>query len=67
VVEHADDAADASLADPKMMKEMQARGIAVEGLFFANQGAHSCAKKASSGRRRSMWINYVPPASFRPV
>jgi ribonuclease HI len=28
---------------------------------LANQAAHSCANKASSERRRCLWLNYTPP------
>jgi hypothetical protein len=28
---------------------------------LANEAAHRCARKASSERRRCLWINYNPP------
>jgi hypothetical protein len=28
---------------------------------LANMAAHSCAHRASAARRRSVWINFVPP------
>jgi hypothetical protein len=28
---------------------------------LANMAAHMCAKKASSVRRRCLWVNYTPP------
>jgi hypothetical protein len=28
---------------------------------LANEAAHCCARKASSLRRRCLWVNYTPP------